>query len=426
MSDTLVAVGAEARLGTTLLAKNSDRSPDECQRWLQFPAAFHAPGSAVRCTHIEVPQVAETYAAMGHSPWWVWGFEHGVNEHGVAIGYQALSLREPVEAKLGLIGADLVRLGLERGRNAREALEIIATLLESHGQGGPARSRGGSGCHNSFVIGDPSEAWIMETSNRRWAARRAARDALSNSLTLGCDWEIGSRDLESFAHEREWWGGTGRIDVSEAYRNRDVTGGAAGARLRRARELLEAEGRVDLQRMQAALRDHWNADRGDLRGDPGVGSGDADSLCVHSDDWATTASMVAPLPRDRTRPWPVWVSFASPCTGVFLPVYLDAPLPAAAAAGGEEPDARAAWWCFKALQDAATGDLVGHAPRLREVWKSFEAELEGMREAAEREASQLRSWGQGDAARDRLLTFTEWAWDTALERARDLVTTLES
>ena len=62
---------------------------------------------------------------MGHSPWWVWGFEHGVNEHAVAIGNHSVFSNEPLEEGPGLIGMDLVRLGLERGRDAREALAIL-------------------------------------------------------------------------------------------------------------------------------------------------------------------------------------------------------------------------------------------------------------------------------------------------------------
>ena len=72
----------------------------------------------------------------------------------------------------GLIGMDLVRLGLERGRTAREALEVMATLLETYGQGGAAFGPGEAGYHNGFLIADPDEAWVLQTSNRRWAARR--------------------------------------------------------------------------------------------------------------------------------------------------------------------------------------------------------------------------------------------------------------
>ena len=86
MCDSVVAVGDETAGGTTLFAKNSDRKRDECQPLLQFAEAVHPPGAMLRCTHIEIPQVAETYRVLGHSPWWMWGFEHGVNEHAVAVG----------------------------------------------------------------------------------------------------------------------------------------------------------------------------------------------------------------------------------------------------------------------------------------------------------------------------------------------------
>src|SRR5262252_7391996 len=97
MCDSLVAVAPETAIGATLFAKNSDRKADECQPFVQFPAATHPPGSTVRCSHIEIPQVAETYRVMGHSPWWIFGFEHGVNEHAVAIGNETVFSREPVE-----------------------------------------------------------------------------------------------------------------------------------------------------------------------------------------------------------------------------------------------------------------------------------------------------------------------------------------
>ena len=214
MCDCLVATAPETRDGTALFAKNSDRHAHECQPFTQSPSSFHAPGSTVRCTHVEIPQVAETYAVMGHSPWWAWGFEHGVNECAVAIGNETVFSREPLEERPGLIGMDLVRLGLERGRSAREALEVMATLLETHGQGGAAFGPGEAGYHNGFLIADPSEAWVLQTSNRRWAARRVQRDAISNHLSLGAEWEIGSRDLESFARPLGWGEQPGRVHVA--------------------------------------------------------------------------------------------------------------------------------------------------------------------------------------------------------------------
>ncbi|MFQ5471972.1 MAG: secernin-3, partial [Dehalococcoidia bacterium] len=122
MCDALVAVGAETAAGVTLFGKNSDRKAGECQPLRQFSEASHPVRTKVRCTHLEIPQVAETYRVLGHSPWWVWGFEHGVNEHAVAIGNLTIFSNEPIEEEPGLIGMDLVRLGLERGRTAREAL----------------------------------------------------------------------------------------------------------------------------------------------------------------------------------------------------------------------------------------------------------------------------------------------------------------
>ena len=47
-----------------------------------------------------------------------------MNENGVAIGNHTIYTRDPVP-KTGLLGMDLVRLGLERARTAESAAEII-------------------------------------------------------------------------------------------------------------------------------------------------------------------------------------------------------------------------------------------------------------------------------------------------------------
>src|SRR5689334_16968801 len=158
--DTLVALPAATRDGVALFAKNSDRPPRECQRVVQLPRQRHGRGSRVRCQYVDVPQVAETAAILGTQPYWLWGLEQGVNEHRVAIGNETVFSREPL-GPLGLVGMDLVRLGLERARTAAEALDAMTALIEAHGQGGSGHVHVDWPYHNSFLVADPREAWIL-------------------------------------------------------------------------------------------------------------------------------------------------------------------------------------------------------------------------------------------------------------------------
>ncbi len=421
MCDSVVAAGNETASGTTLFGKNSDRKAWECQPFLQLPEAFHPPHASLRCTHVEIPQVAETYRVMGHSPWWVWGFEHGVNEHAVAIGNHTIFSNESLEEEPGLIGMDLVRLGLERGRDAREALEVMATLVETHGQGGSALEPGAAGYHNSFLLADPKEAWLLETSNRRWAARRVQLAAASSHMSLASDWEIGSRDLETFARSSGWWRSGGRVDVAAAYRNRGVPGFVSEGRQRRALDLLRAgRGRHDVASLARLLRDHLDGG-GAWR--PGRAPNDERffTLCAHSDPihW-TTASLIAALPAHRPGPWPVWISFGTPCTGIFLPVYLDGVIPAALARGGEDPDPESAWWTFKRLQDAVEPDPPRLTPLVREGWVDLEEKLETERREVETAARTAAVGGDPDHAAEIVSEFMARATEATLGRAEAL------
>ena len=421
MCDVLVAVGAEAADGVTLFGKNSDRKSGECQPLVQFAEASHPADATVRCSNIEIPQVAESYGVLGHSPWWVWGFEHGVNEHAVAIGNLQVFSNETVEAKPGLIGMDLVRLGLERGRSAREALEVIATLLESHGQGGAATAPGGKGYHNGFLLADPKEAWILETSNRHWVARRTSLGNSSNHIALTDDWEISSRDFESFARGAGWWRNTGRVNAAAAYRDRAVPASISDRRYRRAQQLLQlSSGRHDVAGFASMLRDHL-AEEGLWPPREGDAEAFCANLCAHSSpiSW-TTASMVAPLPSETDSAWPVWVSFGTPCTGIFLPVYIDAVIPATFARGGESDSDDSAWWVFQRLDDAASADSARHGPVLREGWADLEAAIESERAGVESTADAETAAGRRDHAAAVLSDFMQRNADASLQRACEL------
>src|SRR5262245_45472149 len=102
----------------------------------------------------------------------MWGAEMGVNQHGVAIGNEALHAKTPAQRRRALIGMDLVRLGLERAATAKQAVEVMIELLERHGQGGDCGHLGRFYYNNGFIVADPAEAYVLETAGRWWAVQR--------------------------------------------------------------------------------------------------------------------------------------------------------------------------------------------------------------------------------------------------------------
>jgi dipeptidase len=400
--DTLVALPAATRDGVAILAKNSDRPPRECQRVVQFPHRRHPDGSRLRCQWVEIPEVAETAAVLGTQPHWLWGLEQGVNEHRVAIGNETVFAREPL-GPTGLLGMDLVRLGLERSRSADEALVVMTDLLETYGQGGSGHAHVDWPYHNSFLIADPREAWILETSARHWAAR-SVRDVgnVSNGLALHVDWTRGSDDLTAFAVARGWWReGAGPVDFASAYA--DDTGvppNVCAERRRRAAALLaEGRGRLAPVALRAILRDHY--DGGPVHRPRPFDDPHFFSICMHADPLDnTTAAMVASLPADPAVPAATWLCLGSPCVGAFVPCYLEGTVPEALRRGGAEPDAESPWWRMRELLTLVERDFARWGPIVRARWDAFEGGL--AREAAVVEAKVL---GERDArARARLLT----------------------
>jgi dipeptidase len=388
--DSVVALAPATHDAVTRFAKNSDRPPRECQRLVRVPHARHAPGSRVRCQYVEIPQVAETATVLGSQPWWLWGFEHGVNEHRVAIGNQTVFARESLGGT-GLLGMDLVRLALERARSATYAVEVIGALIETHGQGGSGHVDVDWPYHNAFLVTDPYEGWVVETSARHWVARRATGTAhVTNGLAMGADWDRGAADVTSFAVAQGWWrADAGPVDFAAAYRDDSgVPPNLCTERRRRAQALLaRGHGAHSDATLRALLRDHSAEGAGRVR----VPFEDERffTLCMHADPLDnTTAAMVVALPASSRTPVAVWACLGSPCVGAFLPCYLEAPLlPAALVAGGREPDPASGWWRMRELSSAVEVDVARRAPLVRARFDAFETALADRATAVEAEAA---------------------------------------
>jgi hypothetical protein len=109
-----------------------------------------------------------------------------VNVHGVAAGNATIyTTLDPRDAPDALTGMDLVRLALERAATAVAAVEVITSLLERVGQGGSGQEGARRPYWSSFLIADPTGAFVVETSGNAHAVEPVDRArATSNRTTI--------------------------------------------------------------------------------------------------------------------------------------------------------------------------------------------------------------------------------------------------
>ena len=453
--DNVVALSDVTATGNTLVGKNSDRPAFESQPLVYNEGESHGSDETLDLAYCTIPRAGQTYATLGAAPYWCWGYELGINEHGVTIGNEAVFTR-PLKTRLdelpdeeesgdgadlgdGLLGMEFVRLGLERARTAEDAVNVIAQLLESYGQFGSAvadESHEDGAYDNSYLVADASEAWILETAGRRWAAKRVERGtaAISNELTIRHRWDAGSDDLVSHAVDNGWWDADRKpFDFAAAYTDHEVPAQLSRIRLQRSRQLLETsarDGSVSRDDLTSLFRDHYD---GTFLDGPKFNAALPDflTLCMHSSPaeftWGNTvSSVVFDLPVDDDGIPTMWWTPIPPCVGVYVPFYVlsggvpDVVSRAGTAGRSITPPTAVArdeyrddsyWWEFMELLQTIKGDADGRAfERNHAVARSVFDELEQqfvVRAAdVEREAAELLRAGERDRARSLLSSFT--------------------
>ncbi|MBP1762672.1 MAG: peptidase dipeptidase [Firmicutes bacterium] len=319
MCDTMVALGNTTADGRVCFAKNSDRQPNEPHILIQVPRKQYAPGTRVKCTYIEVEQVGETFSVLLLKPSWIWGCEMGCNEFGLNIGNEAVFTREKYSDS-GLTGMDMIRLALERCRDSRSALDLMIELLERYGQGGNCGYQKTFLYHNSFLLADPKEAWVLETAGRYWAAEKV-RDvrSISNGLSIGNSYERCHQELVEHARQKGWCKDPDKFDFARCYKDPLYThfsGSDSRAGICR-QELEKRRGSIDEALMMDILRTHHASVEGQQ-----YQKSSLKSVCMHGGGLIgdhTTGSYVASLGETGCS---YWVTGAStPCLAVFKPFW---------------------------------------------------------------------------------------------------------
>jgi secernin len=439
--DTWVALPDVTADGAPILAKNSDRPTFDAQPLVFYPRQSWPADAAINAGRITIPQARETFATLGSSPYWCWGYEEGINEFSVAIGNEGIRTRPLLldlvrtttddPPQLGLTGMDLVRLGLERARTAREALDVITSLLETHGQFGsglPTMQAAAGAYDNSYIIADPAEAWVLETAGRQWVARRleSGSTSISNTPTITTDWDLASHDLVSYAVSMDWWPAETeeRFDFTRAYADDTATG------LNQRRNsvpraecssalLAQRHGDVDTRWMMRIARDESSTPPINLDG--------------------TASSCVAVLPNGADQLPVFWWAPAVPSDSCFIPFFVHASsipdIVSRAGAQGSavrppsevEADAFAddsLWWTFRQLRNLAAASVEDRTPEIRRAFDALEEDFAaGLPDLLET-ATALRAEGRTEEAADLLSEYTSECVSRALETARALTTSI--
>jgi dipeptidase len=322
MCDTVIIPAAFTQHGNTLFAKNSDREPSEAQPLLHVPRT--KPGSrTVRCTFIDIPQVDETYEVILSKPFQMWGAEMGANEFGVVIGNEAVFTKARFKKdNSGLTGMDMLRLALERSSSAAEARDCIISLLGTHGQdacGGYKNRK--FFYHNSFLISDAREAFVLETVDREWAFERVSSiRSISNRLTIQ-QGEFSPR-AQSLATDKGWWRRSQQpLSFEKAYSDLLFTWAGQGKYRQKctSQYCLSHSGRMTAQLGMELLQTHH-------RPHPQFKPSRANTRCVcmHAtgllNPSSTTGSMVAEI--RSSQPSTFWFTGTPhPCLSIYMPFF---------------------------------------------------------------------------------------------------------
>ena len=207
----LITRGASAD-GSTMVTYAADSHSLYGELYYQ-PAQEHARG-AMRDIYEwdtgkylgQIPQPQFTLSVVGN-----------MNEYQVAIGETTFGGREELGSQKGAIMdyGSLMYVTLQRAKTAREAISIMADLVENYGY----YSSG-----ESFSIADPDEVWIMELIGKGegqkgavWVAQKIPEGYISGHANQARITTFPKNDPEncmyapdiiSFARDKSWYKGT--------------------------------------------------------------------------------------------------------------------------------------------------------------------------------------------------------------------------
>lgn len=219
---TNLIVGKKASAdGSTIVSYSAD-SYGLFGELYHYPAGVHASGTMLKVYEWdtgkflgEIEQAPRTYNVAGN-----------MNEHQLTIAETTFGGRPELADSTGILDyGSLIYIALQRSRTAREAIDVMTSLVQRYGY-----YSGGE----SFTLADPNEIWIMEMIGKGpgvkgavWVAVRVPDDCIAahaNQARIhkfdmndpaNC---LYSPDVISFAREKGYFDGANKdFSFAKAY-----------------------------------------------------------------------------------------------------------------------------------------------------------------------------------------------------------------
>ena len=268
-----------------------------------FPAAVY-PEGAMRDIYEwdsgrylgQIPEARRTYNVLGN-----------INEHQVAIAETTFGGREELVDTTGILDyGSLIYIALQRSKTAREAIDVMTSLVAEYGY---------CSSGESFSIADPNEAWILEMVGKAgkekgavWVAIRIPDDCISAHANQARirkfdmkdkDNVICSKDVIKFARKMGYFDGKDAdFDFAAAYCPADFGGlrycdarvwsffnmfadedmnkylawAQGDAKSEPMPLYLKPKAPLSLQDVERGMRDHYEGTPFDITGDLGAGA----------------------------------------------------------------------------------------------------------------------------------------------------------
>jgi secernin len=270
--------------------------------------------------------------------------------------------------------------------------------LERHGQWGSAvqgRDHGEGSYENAFLLADRNEAWIMETTGRRWIAKRVESgcQALSNQPTIRGSWTISSPDIRDFARDMGWWKpAVEDFDFAKIFGDHEhYSRQVSHLRWKRVSRLLEdRSGEIDVSSVMDILRDHYEDT---FLGGPQFTQflPDFHTVCMHDSPnkftWGNTAtSLIVEIDPVGKKPPFLWLAYLPPCASAYIGfAWTDAfpdMLTSAGKAGlmvcppkdapKDEFDQKSLWWRLHRIVEAVQRDPLSRSKQATDLLRALE------------------------------------------------------